>query len=74
VRLATFASCVGAASMYIASGKIMWGLTLTLLCGSVIGAQIGVRVAEILKPKYIKPILRVVTLAIIIQVLLENIL
>ncbi len=73
VRLATFSSCVGAATMYISSGKIMWGLTLTLLCGSVIGAQIGVRVAEMLKPSYIKPILRVVTLAIIVQVLLENI-
>lgn len=73
VRLATFSSCIGAAIMYITSGKIVWGLTITLLCGSVIGAQIGVRVAEKLKPRYLKPILRIVTLAIIIQVFVENV-
>ncbi|WP_047984767.1 sulfite exporter TauE/SafE family protein [Ornithinibacillus californiensis] len=74
VRFATFSSCIGAATMYIASGKILWGLTLSLLCGSVIGAQIGVRVAEKIKPSYMKPILRVVTLALIVQVFVENIL
>ncbi|WP_010097303.1 sulfite exporter TauE/SafE family protein [Ornithinibacillus scapharcae] len=73
VRLATFSSCIGAAAMYISSGKILWGLTLTLLCGSVIGAQIGIRLAEKIKPRYMKPILRIVTLAIIVQVVLENI-
>ncbi|HAM80294.1 sulfite exporter TauE/SafE family protein [Ornithinibacillus bavariensis] len=72
VRLATFSSCIGAAIMYISAGKIIWGLTITLLCGSVIGAQIGVRLAEKLNPVYIKPILRAVTLAIIIQVVVEN--
>ncbi|MEN2768177.1 sulfite exporter TauE/SafE family protein [Ornithinibacillus xuwenensis] len=74
VRLATFSSCVGAAMMYIVSGKVIWGLTIALLCGSVIGAQIGVRIAAKLKPNYIKPILRIVTLAIIIQVFVENVL
>ncbi|GGA88754.1 sulfite exporter TauE/SafE family protein [Ornithinibacillus halotolerans] len=74
VRLATFSSCIGAATIYITFGKIIWGLTIALLFGSVIGAQIGVRVAEKLKPSYIKPILRIVTLAIIIQVFVENIL
>jgi uncharacterized protein len=74
VRLATFSSCIGAAIMYISSGKIVWGLTLVLLCGSVIGAQIGVRVAEKLKASYLKPLLRIVTLAIIVQVLVENVL
>lgn len=72
VRFATFSSCIGAALMYIASGKIMWGLTLALLCGSFIGAQIGVRVAEKIKPAYMKPILRIVTLALIVQVFVEN--
>ncbi|MBC5636203.1 sulfite exporter TauE/SafE family protein [Ornithinibacillus sp. BX22] len=72
VRFATFSSCIGAAAMYIASGKIMWGLTLALLCGSFIGAQIGVRVAEKIKPAYMKPILRIVTLALIVQVFVEN--
>lgn len=74
VRLATFSSCIGAATMYITSGKIIWGLTVALLCGSVIGAQIGVRIAEKIKPQYMKPILRIVTLAIIVQLVLENVL
>lgn len=73
VRLATFSSCIGAASMYIYSGKILWGLTLALLCGSVIGAQIGVRIAERIKPQYMKPILRIVTVIIIVQVVVENV-
>jgi len=73
VRLATFSSCIGAATMYIASGKIIWVITIALLSGSVIGAQIGVRIAEKLKPSHIKPILRVVTLAIIVQIVVEKV-
>ena len=73
VRLATFSSCIGAAITYIATGKIIWPLTLALLLGSVTGAQIGVRIAEKLKPQLVKPILRIVTIALIIQIIVENI-
>lgn len=73
VRLATFSSCIGAASTYIATGKIIWPLTLALLLGSVTGAQIGVRIAEKLKPQFVKPILRIVTIALIIQIIVENV-
>ncbi|MFD2446931.1 sulfite exporter TauE/SafE family protein [Bacillus sp. CGMCC 1.16607] len=73
VRLATFSSCFGAAITYIATGKIIWPMTLALLLGSLTGAQIGVRIAEKLKPKFVKPILRVVTIALIIQIFVENI-
>ena len=68
VRLATFSSCFGAAITYISTGKIIWPLTIALLLGSVIGAQIGVHIAEKLNPNYIKPLLRVVTLGLIIQI------
>jgi uncharacterized protein len=74
VRLATFSSCFGAAITYIATGKIIWPLTFALLLGSLTGAQIGVRIARKLKPHYIKPILRVVTAALIIQIFIDNIL
>jgi len=73
VRLATFSSCFGAAITYIAAGKIIWPLTLMLMFGSIAGAQTGVRIAEKLKPKFVKPILRVVTVALIVQIIVENI-
>ena len=73
VRLATFSSCIGAAITYIATGKIIWPLTLALLLGSVMGAQIGVRLAEKLKPQFVKPLLRIVTIALIIQIIVENV-
>lgn len=73
VRLATFSSCLGAAITYIAAGKIIWPLTLLLMLGSITGAQTGVRIAEKLKPKFVKPILRVVTVALILQIIVENI-
>ncbi|WP_102273476.1 sulfite exporter TauE/SafE family protein [Cytobacillus massiliigabonensis] len=73
VRLATFSSCFGAAVTYIATDKIIWSLTLALLIGSVAGAQIGVRIAKKLKPRYVKPILRIVTIALIIQIVVNNV-
>lgn len=72
VRLATFSSCFGAAISYISTGKIIWPITIALLLGSVTGAQIGVRIAKMLKPKFVKPILRIVTVAIILQLIVEN--
>jgi uncharacterized protein len=74
VRLATFSSCFGAAITYIATGKIIWPLTLALLIGSLTGAQIGVRIAQKLKPQYVKPILRLVTVALILQIFMEQVL
>ncbi|MDN4608092.1 sulfite exporter TauE/SafE family protein [Sporosarcina highlanderae] len=72
VRLATFASCFGASISYISTGMIIWPMTIALLLGSVTGAQVGVRIAQKLNPKYVKPILRVVTVAIILQLVIEN--
>ncbi|OCA82461.1 hypothetical protein A8F94_20445 [Bacillus sp. FJAT-27225] len=72
VRLATFSSCIGAAATYIATGKIIWPMTLALMIGSVTGAQLGVRIAEKLNPRLVKPILRLTTIALIIQVTLNS--
>ncbi|MFC4354313.1 sulfite exporter TauE/SafE family protein [Chryseomicrobium palamuruense] len=69
VRLATFSSCFGAAITYTIAGEIIWPLTIALLLGSVTGAQTGVRIAEKLNPAYVKPILRVVTILLIVQIL-----
>ncbi|WP_099351433.1 sulfite exporter TauE/SafE family protein [Fredinandcohnia onubensis] len=74
VRLATFSSCFGAAMTYIATGKMIWPVAIALLLGSFTGAQIGVRIAQKLKPQYVKPILRVVTVLLIFQIVTENVL
>lgn len=73
VRLATVSSCMGAAVTYIASGSIFWPITLCLMLGSITGAQLGVRIAEKLKPQYVKPILRIMTLLLIIQLWINQI-
>jgi uncharacterized membrane protein YfcA len=74
VRLATLSSCFGAAISYISSGVIIWPLTLALMAGSITGAQLGVRIAEKLKPQYVKPILRVITAMLIVQLIVKNVL
>lgn len=74
VRLATFSSCLGAAITYISTGAVIWPVTIALMIGSLTGAQIGVRIAGKLKPEYVKPILRVTTVALVVQIFLENVL
>ena len=72
VRLATFSSGFGAVISYIAMGKIIWPIALVLMAGSLSGAQIGVRLAEKLNPRYVKTLLRVVTIALIIQLIVNQ--
>lgn len=71
-RIAIFSSCFGASITYIATGKIMWAVTIALLLGSVSGAQIGVHLARKLKKEYVKPLLRIVTITLIIQIIVTN--
>lgn len=72
VRLATFSSGFGAAISFIAMGKVIWPVAFALMAGSLSGAQIGVRIAEKLNPRYVKIILRVVTVALIIQLIVNQ--
>lgn len=74
VRLATFSSCLGAAITYISTGVVIWPVTIALMLGSLTGAQIGVRIADKLKPKYVKTILRLTTVALVVQIFLNNVL
>ncbi|SEQ15776.1 sulfite exporter TauE/SafE family protein [Piscibacillus halophilus] len=73
VRVATFASCFGASISYISTGRIIWPLTIALLLGSLTGSQLGVRIAGKLKPKHVKPLLRLVTAALIIHIFIDNV-
>ena len=72
VRLATFSSGFGAAISYIAMGKIIWPVAFALMAGSLSGAQIGVRIAEKLNPRHVRLLLRLVTVALIIQLIING--
>lgn len=70
-RIGVFAMCSGAAIIYIATGKIEWSLTLILMLGSVIGAQIGIVLARKVKAKQVKLLLRIVTIVLIVQLVYD---
>ncbi|MGP4071629.1 sulfite exporter TauE/SafE family protein [Piscibacillus sp. B03] len=73
MRIATFSSCFGAAISYISTGQILWPLTFALMIGSLTGSQMGVRIAGKLKPHQVKPLLRLVTAALIIHIIIDNV-
>ncbi|WP_342514028.1 sulfite exporter TauE/SafE family protein [Sporosarcina sp. FSL K6-1522] len=67
-RIMIFSSCFGASISYISTGKIIWPLTVALMLGSISGAQLGVRLARKLKKEHVGPILRIVTVLLIVQI------
>lgn len=70
-RVGVFAMCSGAAITYIVTGKIEWPLTLILMIGSTIGAQIGLVLARKVKAHQVKLLLRIVTIVLIIQLVYD---
>lgn len=70
-RVGVFAMCSGAAITYIATGKIEWPLTLILMVGSTIGAQIGIVLARKVKANQVKLLLRIVTIVLIVQLVYD---
>ncbi|GLC88852.1 sulfite exporter TauE/SafE family protein [Lysinibacillus piscis] len=70
-RVGVFAMGLGAATIYIITGKINWTLTCTLTIGSIIGAQIGIALARKIKIEQVKLLLRIVTLLLIVQLLYD---
>ncbi|KOP80260.1 hypothetical protein AMS59_02360 [Lysinibacillus sp. FJAT-14745] len=70
-RVGVFAMCSGAAITYIVTDKIDWPLTIVLMIGSVIGAQIGIILARKVKANQVKLLLRVVTILLILQLVYD---
>lgn len=70
-RVGIFSSCTGAAIMYIFTGHIMWYETVFLMIGSIIGAQIGMKLARIVSVRVAKIILRSITILLIAELLIE---
>lgn len=70
-RVGVFAMCSGAAVTYIATGKILWPMTLALMVGSIIGAQIGIILARKVNANQVKILLRIVTIVLMLQLVYD---
>lgn len=66
-RCQTFMSCFGAFLLYFTSGYVEWSIALSLASGSIIGAQISVRLAPKMKLTFVHRLLQAVTFCLIIQ-------
>lgn len=70
-RVGVFAMCSGAAVTYIVTGKIEWPMTLALMAGSIIGAQIGILLARKVKAGQVKILLRAITILLMLQLVYD---
>ncbi|MGM9944057.1 MAG: sulfite exporter TauE/SafE family protein [Lysinibacillus sp.] len=70
-RVGIFATCFGAALMYIFNGQILWSETFALMIGSIIGSQLGIRIARKVSAKLAKYLLRLITAILIVQLVIE---
>lgn len=70
-RVGVFSTCLGAAIVYISSGYILWYETFFLTVGSILGAQIGMRLVKYISNKVAQLILRGITIILIGQLVLE---
>ncbi|MBA2874167.1 sulfite exporter TauE/SafE family protein [Thermaerobacillus caldiproteolyticus] len=68
-RFQTFVSCFGAFVTYLYTGHVNWHIAPFLAIGSLIGAQISVRVAQKLKNSHLRAILNAITALLIVQLM-----
>jgi uncharacterized protein len=77
-RFQTFISCAAAFATYLYAGNFKWDTAIYYAIGALAGAQLAVRAAKHISANHLKRILRIVTIALIVQllyrVLKENIL
>ncbi|WP_191561898.1 sulfite exporter TauE/SafE family protein [Metabacillus idriensis] len=66
-RFQTFISCSGAFTMYAIAGMMDWSIAISLAAGSIIGAQMAVRVAKRMSMKHASMIIRFITVLLILQ-------
>ncbi|WP_332648949.1 sulfite exporter TauE/SafE family protein [Lysinibacillus sp. 54212] len=70
-RIGIFATCFGAAIMYVSSGQILWVETLSLAAGSILGSQLGILLARKISAQQAKYLLRLITAILIIQLAID---
>lgn len=70
-RLSLLAWCSGALVSYISSGVMIWSIAFSIMAGAILGGFAGVYLSKRINVKYIKHVLRLMTLIIIIQLILK---
>ncbi|HET7629431.1 MAG TPA: sulfite exporter TauE/SafE family protein [Bacillales bacterium] len=70
-QISTFVSGAAAAVVFIVSGDMLWTLAIPLTLGSVVGAQLALKVARYLSGKQVQWILRGFMVLLIAQVVIE---
>lgn len=72
-RICLFGWCVGALISYISAGHMIWSMAFAIAGGAILGGYAGVHISKNINLKYIKPLLRIMTLFIIIQLIIKMI-
>ncbi|MEL3973101.1 sulfite exporter TauE/SafE family protein [Rossellomorea oryzaecorticis] len=67
-RFQTFASCLGAFTMYLNSGHVDWMTAIPFAFGALIGAQLSVRLASKVSIRQAGFLLNIITFILILQV------
>jgi len=70
-RICIFATCLGAAIVYIVNGHILWLETFALLIGSILGTQVAMLFAPKINATVAKWLLRCITVILIGQMAIE---
>lgn len=66
-QINTFVSSTAAAVVFIVAGDMIWQVALPLTLGSIVGAQIAIRLAHKLSKQHVQWILRIITFLLIMQ-------
>lgn len=70
-RFVMFASCMSAFLFYFIYGIVDWGIAIPVTIGSIVGAQIGLKIVPYLKGKWIQVLLPIIFILLIVQVVAD---
>lgn len=70
-RICLLGWCSGALISYISAGHMVWSMAFAVAGGATIGGFVGVYVSKKINLRYVKPMLRIMTLFILLQLVLK---
>ncbi|HEX7066186.1 MAG TPA: sulfite exporter TauE/SafE family protein [Bacillales bacterium] len=70
-QIGTFVSSAAAGVVFIYAGSMIWSIAVPLTLGSIVGAQIAIRVAHKLSKQHVQWFLRIITFLLILQLIYQ---